>query len=177
VKNRCVFLDRDGVINYPLIKNNLPYSPRNMSEIVLYPDLKFNLQLLRQAGFILIIVTNQPDISRGDMTINELHNIHNFILSKHEEIADIYVCIHDDKDNCNCRKPKHGLLLEACVKYSLSLPNSYIIGDRWKDIQAGNIAGCKSVFINYNYSEKQPTLPFYEVTNLSNAVKYILKED
>jgi D-glycero-D-manno-heptose 1,7-bisphosphate phosphatase len=175
VRNRCVFLDRDGVINHAIRINDLPYSPRNIAEVILFPDLMLNLARLKKAGYLLIVITNQPDVARGDMSLFNLNQINNYILTEVPLIDDIFVCIHDDSFNCNCRKPKPGLILEASIKYSLNLNKCFFIGDRWKDIHAGNIVGCRTVLINHNYAEKKPEPPYFQASNLNNAVDYILR--
>ena len=100
--------------------------------------------------------------------------MHNYLLNE-TKLDDIFVCYHDDHDGCKCRKPKPGLLLDAGKKWNIDLKNSYIIGDRWKDIEAGKYAGCKTIFIDFNYKEPKPKNPDFTTNSLHNAVHFIGK--
>lgn len=169
---KAVFLDRDGVINKVLLNNGKPFSPRRFEKFELLPDVGRDLNSLREIGFISIIVTNQPDAARGLMKIEEMNKMHDLIM-KSLPVNDIMVCTHDDADNCECRKPKPGMLLEAANKWNIDLKESYLVGDTWKDIEAGNAAGCKTILIDtpYNHGVESD----YKVSNLKEAVKMILK--
>src|SRR3990167_9609315 len=153
---QAVFLDRDGVINQAIVRNGKPYPPHTLAELVLTPDALPSLTQLKAAGFLLIVVTNQPDITRGDLSYETLAQIHH-VLSMQLPLDEIFVCVHDDIDCCNCRKPKPGLLQQAAEKYNLDLTTCYMIGDRWRDIEAGQQACCKTIWINRGYHEKTPT--------------------
>jgi D-glycero-D-manno-heptose 1,7-bisphosphate phosphatase len=133
------------------------------------------LEKLKNHGFILIVVTNQPDIARKQVTRGEVDLI-NEHLSKSLPIDEFYICEHDDKDSCNCRKPKPGLILEAALKNSIALDSSYMVGDRWRDIHAGQAAGLNCFFIDYKYSEKKPDQPFKRVLSLLEASLIIIGE-
>ena len=137
---RAVFLDRDGVINRAPVINGKPYSPSSLVELELLPGVIDALQLLHAKGFKLIVVTNQPNIKRGMTTIQDMEDIHQF-LAKTLPIDDFYTCLHLDEDGCACRKPKPGMLLAAAQKHGIALQNSYMIGDRLRDIGAGLQAG------------------------------------
>jgi D-glycero-D-manno-heptose 1,7-bisphosphate phosphatase len=169
----AVFLDRDGVLNQAIVSNGKPGVPATLREFVIVPDAPAGLEELRQHGFMLVVVTNQPDVARGRQsreTIEEMHSA----LRKALPIDDILACFHDDSDNCACRKPRPGLLLEAQRKYGIDLSRSFLIGDRWKDIDAGNSAGCRTVLIDYGYDEPSPvTSPSARVDSLASAVKWI----
>lgn len=171
---RAVFLDRDGVINRSLVREGKPYAPTRISEFELLPGVPAALSRLRQHGFLNIVVTNQPDIATGKQRREDLDALHQQLLTKLAVDA-IKVCCHVDADDCDCRKPKPGLLLEAAREFNIDLGQSFMVGDRWRDIAAGQLAGCKSCFfIDYAYSEKGPEQPFTVVKSLENSVGLIL---
>jgi D-glycero-D-manno-heptose 1,7-bisphosphate phosphatase len=118
-------------------------------------------------------VTNQPDVARGTTSREAVEEI-NKHLALHLVIDEFYSCFHDSDDNCDCRKPKPGSLLAAAKKHSIDLGASYMVGDRWRDIEAGKQAGCKTIFIDYGYTEKQPGSFDYRVGSLLEASKIIL---
>lgn len=172
--NRAVFLDRDGVINRAFVRNGLPYPPAGLSELEILPGvLEALLRLKRNAGFRLIVVTNQPDVARGTQMREMVEAMHQF-LSEHLPIDEFRVCYHDDQDQCDCRKPAPGMLLEAARKYDLDLTESFMVGDRWRDIESGRLAGCKTIFINYGYAEKQPAEYTSAAASLAEAADLIL---
>ncbi|MSW60149.1 MAG: HAD-IIIA family hydrolase, partial [Actinobacteria bacterium] len=147
---RAIFLDRDGVLNLAINRERKPYPPRNVSEVVILPGVEKALQLLRTAKFELVVVTNQPDVSRGTSTMKEV-NVINTYISNLLNLENFFICYHDDSDQCDCRKPKPGLLMQAAINLDIELTASYMVGDRWRDIAAGQEAGCKSYFIDYKY--------------------------
>lgn len=174
--NKAVFLDRDGVINQAIVREGKPYPPANIDELVIAEGVASALLQLKNAGFLLIIVTNQPDIARGTTSKESVDAIHQALLKQlPANIIDaIYVCDHDDVDQCVCRKPKSGLLLKAAEDHIIDCQKSYMIGDRWRDITAGQTAGCCSIFLNYGYNEKQPENPDYVTQSLQQAADWIL---
>ena len=169
---KCVFLDRDGVINKPIIIDDKPYSPRSIYEFELLPNIEYYLKKVSSLGFFTIIITNQPDIRTKHIDEKLLNQFHNIIIKK-MPITDIYICKHIASDNCSCRKPKSGLILNAAKKYKINLKKSYFIGDRWKDIDAANLVGCHSVFIDYGYKEKLKTIPKNNVKSIKEAFEII----
>jgi D-glycero-D-manno-heptose 1,7-bisphosphate phosphatase len=173
---RAVFLDRDGVINKAIVREGRPHPPASVGETVLAEGAEESLARLRQRGFMLVLITNQPDVGRGMASRESVEEIHRFLFSK-LALDDIFVCYHDDKDNCACRKPEPGLILEAATKYSIDIARSYLIGDRWRDIEAGNTAGCRTVFIDHRYNERGPaTEPDIRVQSLCEATDRIVEE-
>ena len=130
---KAVFLDRDGVLNRPLIRDGRPYPPDSCQTMEILPDVLASCEVLKRLGFLLICVTNQPDIARGTADINEVTKI-NEMLKVKLSLTDVMTCIHDDSDNCGCRKPRPGLILEAAKKYTIDLSRSYMVGDLWRDI-------------------------------------------
>jgi len=149
---RAIFLDRDGVINRVIMREGKPYSPRKLSNFRFIDGVKEVLIRLKEDGFLLIVVTNQPDISRGLITWDQLNAIHDLI-RKELPIDDIIVCPHDDSDDCDCRKPKSGMIVESALKWGIDIGNSFIIGDTWKDMEAGHMAGCSTILLDAPYNQ------------------------
>lgn len=173
---RAVFLDRDGVINAAIVRDGRPYPATNVPETVLVDRAESSLARLKEHGFLLMVVTNQPDVRRGAISRESVDEIHRFLAAK-LPLDDFFVCCHDDGDQCACRKPRPGLLLEAARKYQIEVGQSYMIGDRWRDIGAGAAAGCRTIFIDHGYNERGPEpLPDIRVYSLSEAVDRILEE-
>ena len=171
---KAVFLDRDGVINKAFIKDGLPKSPTSLNELEILPGVKESILRLKKLNFICLVVTNQPEVTRGKINKNTVIKINNF-LKKKIELDDIFVCYHDDQDKCNCRKPKPGLLLQAKKKWNVDFKKSFIVGDRWKDIQAGKKVGCKTIFLDYKYKDIKPKNPDFVTDTLLNAT-YIIEK-
>ena len=171
---KAIFLDRDGVINKTFIKNGLPFSPSSFDQLKILPGVKESILRLKKLNFLCLVVTNQPDVSRGKIEKKTVIEMNNY-LKDEIKLDDFFVCYHDDHDNCKCRKPKPGLLLEASKKWNIDLKKSYMIGDRWKDIESGRCVGCKTIFIDYNYKETKPKNPDFTTVSLFNAVHLIEK--
>lgn len=171
--NKAIFLDRDGVINKTIIFEGKTYPPKDISELRILPKVKSSLKLLKKKGFLLIVITNQPDVARKKANIKDVETLNQFIM-KSLCLDAIFTCYHDESDNCLCRKPKPGNIIKAAEKFNINLKKSFMIGDRWKDIDAGKIAGCKTFFIDYSYNEKQPKNFNYKVESLYEATKIIL---
>ena len=170
--NRAVFLDRDGVINRAYIRNGKPYPPKNVSEVEILPGVIEAIHLLNEAGFVLIVVSNQPDVARGITTKESVEAI-NTHLAQYLIINRFIMCYEED-DSSACRKPQPGMLYAGAKEFNIDLKSSFMIGDRWRDMQAGNVAGCRTIFIDYNYSEKRPDSYNYTTSSLLEAVKFIL---
>lgn len=170
---KAIFLDRDGVINSSIVIEGKPYPPKKMEDLNILPGVELALSMFKSEGYLCIIITNQPDVARGKVTFESVNELNQY-LQKNLMIDEIYSCYHDDKDQCKCRKPKPGSILNASNKHQIDLNNSYMIGDRWRDIEAGQNAGCKTVFIDYNYLEKRPVGQTYTVGSLLEAAQLIL---
>jgi D-glycero-D-manno-heptose 1,7-bisphosphate phosphatase len=173
--NKAFFLDRDGVLNKTILEYEFPRPPKNTREIVILEGVIEGIQLLKANGFIPVVVTNQPDVARGHTTVGQVEEI-NSRLSSILSIDFFYTCFHDDSDSCECRKPRPGLIQQAVSDLNIDVRRSFLIGDRWRDIAAGQAAGCRSFFIDYKYPEKSPQPPFIRVTSLLEAVGKILGE-
>lgn len=172
-QKKAVFLDRDGVLNHAVIKNGKPYPPSSLLELSIPDDVHQALDRLKLAGFMLIGATNQPDVARGTTAKTTVEAINKKLMSL-LPLDEIRVCYHDDNDNCECRKPSPGLLTAAANEHDIDLTRSIMIGDRWKDIDAGKNAGCKSIWIHNNYAEKQPQSPDFIAASLMEAAEWIL---
>jgi D-glycero-D-manno-heptose 1,7-bisphosphate phosphatase len=175
-QRRAVFLDRDGVLNEAIVRDGKPYAPRSLDGFKLLPGVKEALQALREAGFLTIVVTNQPDVAAGTAKRQDIDAIHRELLQKLPLDA-IKVCFHSDAEHCACRKPKPGLLVEAASEHGIDIPASYLVGDRWRDVEAAHAAGCTALFVDYRYSEKRPQPPYLEVKSLPEAATLILRSN
>jgi D-glycero-D-manno-heptose 1,7-bisphosphate phosphatase len=173
---RAVFLDRDGVINRAVLRGGLPFPPESVQDLEVLPGVPEALALLRSAGFTLVVVTNQPDVARGRQTRAEVEAIHGF-LTRTLPLDAVKVCYHDDPDLCACRKPLPGMILEAAVEMSVDLSRSYMVGDRWKDIEAGERAGTTTILVENEYPEKKPGNPAAKVGSLREAAEWILARE
>lgn len=173
MKRRAVFLDRDGVLNRAVIKDGKPYPPAGVDEVEIPPGTVEALQRLKDAGFVLIVVSNQPDVARG-VTPKATVEAINDHLAKHMPIDRFTMCYHDSGDGCDCRKPAPGMLLAGAQEFDVDLASSYMVGDRWKDIEAGQRAGCRTIFIDNGYAERQPQSSDLQVRSFSEAVSIIL---
>jgi D-sedoheptulose 7-phosphate isomerase len=172
---RAVFLDRDGVINRSVIRDGKPFAPSKLEDLEILPGVPQALQDLKRQGYKLLVVTNQPDVSRGTQSPQTIRAMHQTLMSQ-LPLDDILVCPHTDQDNCDCRKPRPGMLLEAAHRHNIDLANSFMIGDRWRDIEAGYNAGCKTILIDYGYSERPPDRePDLRVTSLREAADWIIR--
>lgn len=170
---KAVFLDRDGVLNEPVIRNGKPFPPTNIHSVRILPGVVDALQSLRSSGWLLIVITNQPDVARGTSTFEEVEAINRY-LKQSLPIDEFRTCYHDDDDKCYCRKPLPGALISAAETHEIDLEQSYMIGDRWRDIEAGNRAGCKTIFLDYAYNERRPLVFHHCVQSLAEAATIIL---
>ena len=173
---RAVFLDRDGVINRAIVRDGKPYPPSSVDELEVLPGVAEALARLHDAGYRLVVVTNQPDVTRGTRTKQAVEDIHEALVRSGLAVDAFRVCYHDDIDQCGCRKPAPGLLLEAAREEGIDLNASFMIGDRWRDIEAGQRAGCKAIFIDYGYTERKPAEPYVRVGSPAEAMELILSQ-
>jgi D-glycero-D-manno-heptose 1,7-bisphosphate phosphatase len=172
---RAVFLDRDGVLNRALIRNGRPYPPASLDAIEILPGVPDAVRRLYEAGFLLIGATNQPDVARGTQR-REVVEAMNSLLLAEMPICAILVC-YEDGDHCARRKPNPGLLLEAAETFEIDLSASFMIGDRWRDVEAGRRAGCQTIFIDRGYSEPRPDPEAdYVAADLQEAAAWILSQ-
>jgi D-glycero-D-manno-heptose 1,7-bisphosphate phosphatase len=172
---QAVFLDRDGVINASVVKNGKPYPPASVDEMEILPGVPEALLSLRAAGFMLVVVTNQPDVARGTQTRAAVDAIHDRMTATLALDA-VYACFHDDAENCDCRKPKPGMLVNAARDLGIDLAASFMVGDRWRDTDAGLAAGCRAIFIDRGYNERKPDRFAVNVAGLPEAAAWILEQ-
>lgn len=171
---RAVFLDRDGVINRAHVRSGVPRPSASVEELEILPGVPEALRRLRAAGFALVVVTNQPDIARGSTTRGTVDAIHARMRAE-LGLDDIRVCPHDDGDACTCRKPKPGLLLQA-PRYDMAA--SAMVGDRWRDVEAGRAAGCGvTILVDHGYDEPVPHEPDARVPSLAEAADWLLARE
>jgi D-glycero-D-manno-heptose 1,7-bisphosphate phosphatase len=170
---KAVFLDRDGVLNASVIRQGKPYPPDTLYDLTILPGVEEALLNLRAAGFLNIVVTNQPDVGTGKQRIEVVETMHKLL---REELAldDVRVCYHTDDQKCDCRKPNPGMLLQASIDHGIDLGQSFLVGDRWRDVAAGQAAGCGCFFVDYEYQEQRPKRPYVTVKSLSEAAAVIL---
>jgi D-glycero-D-manno-heptose 1,7-bisphosphate phosphatase len=169
---RAIFVDRDGVLNKTFYLKGVPTPPRSIKEVEILSGVKQAILMFKNYGLEVIVVTNQPDVARGSTSRAEVEQINAF-LAKELGIQHFYVCYHDDDDRCCCRKPNPGLLEAAAQELEIDLARSFLVGDRWKDIDAGNAVSCNSYLIDYGFEEQQPTGTFTHVKNLLDAATRI----
>jgi len=174
IEAKAFFLDRDGIINKAKIVLNKPYPPSGIEDLELCPGIDQLINLIASKNYLVIVITNQPDIARGKKTISEDKKINDYLMGK-LNIDRIYVCYHDNNDKCECRKPKIGNIIAAKNFYNINMKKSFFIGDRKSDITAGNNSGCKSIFIDYNYSETKPDDYFLSSTSIKDLHNQLLE--
>jgi D-glycero-D-manno-heptose 1,7-bisphosphate phosphatase len=175
VKRSAIFLDRDGVINRAFIRNGTPHPPASLQDLEVLPHVPEALSALKAHGYSLVVVTNQPDVARGTSSRESVDSIHERLQSELDLDA-ILTCFHDNADECDCRKPKPGLLLQAAHDFDIDLASSFMIGDRWRDIEAGKRAGCRTLFVDWRYDEEPPGSCDFRVGSLIEASRIILAQ-
>jgi len=169
----AVFLDRDGVINANIMRDGKPVAPTRMEEFRFLPGVEDAVLRLKNAGYLVIICTNQPDIATGRTSRATLDAMNDLVREK-LVVDDIKACFHTDQDGCECRKPKPGMLLSAAREHGVDLTSSYMVGDRWRDVAAGRAAGCATIFVDYGFEQDGPNTPDRVVASLPQAVDVIL---
>lgn len=175
MKSRAIFLDRDGVLNRPVIRDGKPYPPVRPEDVEIYAGLREQLQHLKDRGFVLIVVTNQPDVARGTTRKETVELINDLIGRELPAIDRFLVCFHDG-DDCDCRKPRPGMLLAGAREFDVDLTRSYIIGDRRGDVEAGMAAGSRTIFIDRAYREAPPSVCDHRVSSTREALTIIENE-
>jgi DJ-1 family protein len=174
-KQHAVFLDRDGVVNASVVRNGRPFPPQTLEEFVLLPGATDACSRLKRAGYLLVVVTNQPDVGRGTQPQKVVEEM-NQDLVENLPIDAVKVCYDPRDEEGSRRKPSPAMLLEAAREFNIDLSQSYIVGDRWRDIDSGYNAGCRTIFIDHNYNEKLKRQPEFSVKNLSEAARIILQQ-
>jgi len=150
---RGVFIDRDGVLTNALERDGKPFPPTTLAAVSFASGAREAVARLRDAGLVTICVTNQPDVARGTLARDVADQINRLVVDR-LGLNDLIACFHDDADSCACRKPKPGMLVAGATRWELSLKTSYMIGDRWRDIDAGAAAGCKTILVDHGWAER-----------------------
>ena len=174
---RAVFLDRDGVVNRALERDEKPYPPTSLAEFEILPEVPAACARLKTAGYLLVVATNQPDVGRGTLSKGIVDTIHAY-MTAHLPIDRVEVCFHAGQglSDCDCRKPKPGMLRRAARELGIDLTQSWMVGDRWRDVDCGHAAGCKTIFIDRGYAENLKRKPDFSARNLAGAVDIILSQ-
>jgi D-glycero-D-manno-heptose 1,7-bisphosphate phosphatase len=172
----AVFLDRDGVLNRITVRDGVPHPPHRLDEFAFLPGVAAALFGLKEAGYHLVVVTNQPDVARGTQTRKYVEEMNEAIRTE-LPVLDVLTCFHDSAEGCGCRKPKPGLLLAAARRWRLNPARSFMVGDRWSDIAAGKAAGCSTVLLDRPYSGRNRCIPDYCAADLPEAVRWILGKE
>jgi D-glycero-D-manno-heptose 1,7-bisphosphate phosphatase len=170
----AVFLDRDGVLNAARVVDGRPYPPERPEDVELLPGVEAACRALSAAGCKLIVITNQPDIARGTARAEDVAAI-NAALAERLGLDEVVVCPHDDADDCPCRKPRPGMIVDAAARWDIDLARSVTVGDRWRDVAAGRAAGTRTVFLDRRYAERLPDAPDVTVRELEESVPWILR--
>ncbi len=173
-RGRAVFLDRDGVINASIVRGGKPYPPWTLEEFVFLPGVAEACRSLHEAGFTLVVATNQPDVGRGQLAREVVESMHQRLVAQ-LPIARVEVCYDaGGQQPSECRKPRPGMLLRAAKEMHLDLATSFMVGDRWRDIDCGHAAGCKTIFIDRGYEESLQQKPDFVTADLPSAAALIL---
>jgi D-glycero-D-manno-heptose 1,7-bisphosphate phosphatase len=171
----AVFLDRDGVINRAIVREGVPRPPASLEYLEILPGVAEALGVLKANGYALVVVTNQPDVARGTSSREMVDRIHERLKSELDLDA-ILACFHDNADECGCRKPKPGMLLRAARAFDLDLSSSFMVGDRWQDVEAGRRAGCRTFFVDYHYDGEPANVCDFRVGSLIEASGIIMAQ-
>jgi len=171
----AIFLDRDGVINRALEHESKPYPPTSLAEFEILPEVPAACARLKAAGFLLVVVTNQPDVGRGTLEKDIVETIH-AVMCRQLPIDRVEVCYHPGRgqSDCDCRKPRPGMLLRAAKELGIDLAQSWMVGDRWRDIDCGHATGCRTIFIDRGYAETLKQQPDFHAKNLLEAAEIVL---
>ena len=174
MKNKCLFLDRDGIINVPLVKKNKPFAPTEISQFRLYKNLNKTLNYIKKLNYLIIIITNQPELSKGNLNKKTLDQMHEIIYSTFP-IDDIFVCKCQESSSCKCYKPKPKMLYDAKIKHNIDLKKSYFVGDTYRDVYCASNAGCYSILLKKRYNYEMISKADYVIEKFGQ-IKKILKK-
>jgi D-glycero-D-manno-heptose 1,7-bisphosphate phosphatase len=172
---RAVFADRDGVLCANMMRDGRPVAPTRLEDFRLLPGVEDSVRALKSAGYLVIVVTNQPDVGTGRTSRAIVEAMHDIIRSA-LDVDDIKACFHTNADCCACRKPKPGMILQAAAERAIDLPTSFVVGDRWSDVAAGREAGCSTIFVDYGYEPDTPGKADSVVSSFAEAARVILDQ-
>ena len=170
----AVFLDRDGVLNRAVVRDGKPYPPQDLTQLEVMPGVPDALRRLKAAGFVLVVVTNQPDVARGRQERSVIEALNERLRALLPCIDHVEVCYEDGFHRR--RKPQPGMLLDAAAALNLDLAGSFMVGDRKGDVEAGRQAGCRTVFLDRGYAEAVPEAPDHRAADLATAVDWIVQQ-
>jgi D-glycero-D-manno-heptose 1,7-bisphosphate phosphatase len=170
---RAVFADRDGVLCANMMRDGRPVAPTRLEDFLLLPGVEDAVRDLKSAGYLVIVVTNQPDVGTGRTPRATVDAMHDIIRSR-LMVDDIKACFHTNEDACACRKPKPGMLVEAAAERDIDLSASFIVGDRWSDVIAGQQAGCATIFVDHGFEPDTPSKANVVVGSFAEAALVIL---
>jgi D-glycero-D-manno-heptose 1,7-bisphosphate phosphatase len=173
--NKAIFLDRDGVINHTVFRMGKPRAPYTFEEFSFIDGVSASIKAFKEAGYLIIVVTNQPDVSRGWVSRAQVDLINDHVKSC-LPVDEIMACFHVDQDDCQCRKPRPGMLIEASKKWGIDLSQSFMVGDRMSDVEAGLKANCKTVLITDTLFSESETRPYYKCASLLEASFWIISQ-
>ncbi len=176
VGQAAVFLDRDGVLNRSFSRDGVPSPPNSLADFELLPGVRKAVDRLKGAGYLLVVVTNQPDIARGNQTFSMVDAM-NEVVRRELGVDDILVCPHSDDDGCACRKPKPGLILQAMERFDIDARRSFMVGDRWRDVAAGRAAGCRTVQVGTEDDGAHGVEATVRRVDLADATSWILDQE
>jgi D-glycero-D-manno-heptose 1,7-bisphosphate phosphatase len=179
VARRAVFLDRDGVLSRAVVRDGRPFPPSSVETFELHDDVISGCARLKAANFLLVVITNQPDVGRGKQSLETVEAMHLKMQSLLPSLDRIEICYHAGEhygEPCDCRKPRPGLILRAAAELKIDLTASYVIGDRWRDVDCARAAGCRAIFIDRDYEESLRELPDFTVRSFNDAVNALLRD-
>jgi len=179
VGRRAVFLDRDGVLNRVVVRNGKPHPPSSARDFELYDDVAEGCARLKAANFLLVVITNQPDVGRGTQSREAVEAMNLKMQSALPLLDHIEICYHAGErygQPCDCRKPRPGLILRAAAELNIDPKKSYVIGDRWRDVDCARAAGCRAILIQRGYKETLRKAPDFTVANFEDAVSAVLRD-
>jgi D-glycero-D-manno-heptose 1,7-bisphosphate phosphatase len=172
----AVFLDRDGTLNVQHVRDGTPFAPLRIEDFVLYEGAQEGCRALKAAGYVLVVATNQPDVGRGDVAQSVIEAMHAHLLRLIPEIDRVEVCYDPGRGEKSLRrKPEPGMILDAARELGIDLSRSWMIGDRWRDVESGRRAGVKTVFIDFGYSDEVGSAPDHTVKSFKEAVAIVLR--
>jgi D-glycero-D-manno-heptose 1,7-bisphosphate phosphatase len=181
---RAVFLDRDGVLDEPVVVDGGERPPWKLEELRIVGDARAALDRLREAGLAMVVVTNQPDVGRGTLD-RDMAELINFEVKDALGVDAIYSCFHSGAEPCACRKPAPGMIFAAARDLELAVEGSWLVGDRWVDIAAGRSVGLRTVLLRRvgSWGPSSGVLPPRDLqpdhiaTSLTEAVSFIVGPD
>jgi D-glycero-D-manno-heptose 1,7-bisphosphate phosphatase len=172
----AVFLDRDGTLNVQIVRDGKPFAPDRLEDFRLYDGVPESCRALKAAGYLLVVVTNQPEVGRGTVSQEVIEAMHARLRQLVPEIDRIEACYDPGRgERSRRRKPEPGMVLDAAEALGIDLGRSWLVGDRWRDVDCGQRAGVKTVFIDFGYSEAANSVPDHTVKSFPEAVTLILR--